>query len=91
MSCLRRVLTSTDNADVIRWFGEMATWVSAQSQFLPEAKAEFAAGVDGWLIAYAKTNSLVLVTHEILAPEARRKIPIPNVCVEFDVEYVDTF
>ena len=82
---------STDNADVIRWFGEMVAWVHAQPQYLPEAKAEFAAEPDGWLIAYAKANQLVLVTHEVHAPEAKRKVPIPNVCIEFEVQYVDTF
>jgi hypothetical protein len=82
---------STDDSNVIRWFGEMVAWVQTQSQFLPEAKAEFAAGVDGWLIAYAKTNGLVLVTHEVLKPDIRRKVPIPNVCAEFDVACVDTF
>lgn len=82
---------STDDTAIIRWFGEMASWVHLQPQFLPEAKAEFAGGVDGWLIAYAKANGLILVTHEVLKPDVRRKVPIPNVCAEFAVEYVDTF
>jgi Domain of unknown function (DUF4411) len=82
---------ATDDADVIRFFGEMVTWVNAQPQFLQEAKAEFAAGADGWLIAYAKAKDLVLVTQEIALPEARRRVPIPNVCEAFDVAYVDTF
>ena len=32
-----------------------------------------------------------MVTYEQFAPDARRKVPIPNVCVEFDIEYVSTF
>ena len=82
--------TSDDQA-VVNWFGQMTTWVQAQVQFNPEAKAEFAAGTDGWLIAYAKSNALVVVTHEVLAPDARRRVPIPNVCNAFDVEHADTF
>jgi hypothetical protein len=82
---------STNNMDVTGIFGQMVTWVQGQAQFLSGAKAEFSAGSDGWLIAYAKANNLVLVTHEIFAPDARRKVPIPNVCEAFGVIYVDTF
>jgi hypothetical protein len=31
------------------------------------------------------------VTHEEYAPEAKRKVPMPNLCIEFDVEYCNTF
>jgi len=82
---------STDNEAVTGIFGQMVTWVQGQPQFLPEARADFLSGNDGWLIAYAKAANLVLVTHEIFAPDARRKVPIPNVCEAFGVRYVDTF
>ncbi len=82
---------SSDDPSVIELFGQMLTWVQGQSQFFPEAKAKFAADTDGWLIAYAKAKSLVLVTHEVLSPDARRTVPIPNVCEAFGVPYVDTF
>ncbi|MEI6538347.1 MAG: DUF4411 family protein [Planctomycetota bacterium] len=32
-----------------------------------------------------------MVTHEEFAPAVKRKVPMPNLCVEFDVEYVNTF
>ncbi len=82
---------STDDAEIVRWFSEMVRWIQAHPQFLPEAKAEFADGVDGWLIAFAKAKQLVLVTHEVYASDAKKKVPIPNVCIEFGVRYVDTF
>ena len=63
----------------------------SQPQFTDAARTEFASVADGWVIAYAAVNGLVVVTHEQFAPEAKRKVPMPNVCVEFDVEYVDTF
>lgn len=72
-------------------FGEMVKWVQAESQFIPEAKAQFASAADGWVIAYAKANGLVVVTHEEYAPDVKRKVPMPNVCLEFDVAYCDTF
>lgn len=36
---------STNEPDVVEWFGIMVAWVQAQAQFLPEAKDEFAKGL----------------------------------------------
>jgi hypothetical protein len=77
--------------DVLHWFAQMVTWVQSQPQFFPAAKAEFAANADSWLIAYAKANNMMLVTHEEWNREARRRVPIPNVCQAFGVPYTDTF
>lgn len=81
---------TTDQA-VIRAFSEMANWVQGETQFTPAAKAEFATVADGWLVAYAQVHDYVLVTHEERSPDARKKVPIPNVCVQFGVEYCNTF
>ncbi len=81
----------TEDQVVIDKFQEMVTWVYSQPQFSDAAKAEFASVADGWVIAYAAVNGMVVVTHEQYAPDAKRKVPIPNVCVEFEVEYVNTF
>jgi hypothetical protein len=83
--------TSSAQADVAAWFGKMVAWVQSQSRFLPAAKADFAAKADGWLIAYAKTHGLHLVTLEQPNPETRKKVPMPNVCDAFGVKYVNTF
>lgn len=72
-------------------FGEMVNWVQNERQFTPVAKAEFAASVDGWLVAYAKVNGHVLVTHEEYEPDIKREVKIPNACIEFDVDYCNTF
>ena len=87
----RQAFASTDDAAVIQCFSDIMTWVQAQNQFSEPAKAEFASGADGWLVAYAKVNGCVVVTHEVLASDARRKVPIPNVCQAFDVPFLDTF
>jgi hypothetical protein len=81
----------TDDQIVQRWFAQMVEWVQAEQQYLLQAKTDFAMKADGWLIALAKAKGSVLVTHEDLAPEAKRKVPIPNVCEKFNVPYVDTF
>jgi hypothetical protein len=40
---------------------------------------------------YAKVNGLIVVTHEEYAPAVQRKVPMPNVCLEFNVDYINTF
>lgn len=76
---------------MVEAFQAMVTWVNSVPQFMPAAKAEFAAAADGWLIAFAKVNKSIVVTHEEYAPDVQRKVPIPNVCLEFNVECVNTF
>lgn len=82
---------STQNENVISCFSDIMIWVQSQKQFMPYAKTEFASGADGWLIAYAKVNDCVLVTQEVLRPNVKNKVPIPNVCRAFSVPYIDTF
>jgi len=81
----------SDDAQTIARYGEVMTWVATQPQFMAAAKEEFARGADGWLIAYARAHGRVVVTHEQLSPDARRKVPIPNVCAAFGVQYLNTF
>ena len=42
-------------------------------------------------MAYAAANGLVVVTHEEFAADAKKKVPMPNVCIEFGVDYCNTF
>jgi hypothetical protein len=81
----------THDHDVITAFQDMVKWVNSETQFMPTAKAAFASAADGWVIAFAKVNGLVVVTHEEYAADVKKKVPMPNVCLEFDVEYVNTF
>ncbi len=81
----------TEDKKVSDVFKDMVNWVQNEQQFRPEAKAEFSSVADGWLVAYAKANGLVVVTHEEYAPDAEKKVKIPNVCIEFDVDYCSTF
>jgi hypothetical protein len=81
----------TQDQAVIKAFQAMVGWVNSAAQFTPAAKSEFAAAADGWVIAFAQVNGWIVVTHEEYAPAVQRKVPIPNVCVEFNVDYVNTF
>lgn len=90
-SAFAQGLASTSSGDVVAEFRRVMAWVVGQSQFTDAAKREFADGADGWLIAYAKVRGCVVVTLEQPSRDVRRRVPIPNVCAEFDVRYLDTF
>src|SRR5215510_13398869 len=82
----------TANAAVVQSYADIVSWVQANSQFNSEAKTGFAQIADAWLCAYAKANARhVVVTHEEISPQAKRRVPIPNVCQQFRVDYVDPF
>ena len=81
---------STDQPEVISSYGLLMKW-SETSQFTDTAKKDFAKGVDAWLVAYAVSNKLTVVTHETFNKDVKRKIKIPNACTEFEVPWVDTF
>jgi predicted nucleic acid-binding protein len=82
----------TADRRVIHAFATLAKWVQAHLQFTAAAKTEFlSSAADGWVVAYAMANGLTVVTHEEYAPDAKRKVPIPNLCVEFQAVYCNTF
>ena len=71
-------------------FSQMQTWVQANGQFLPAARHEFASAADGWLAAYAKVHGTVVVTNEVFDANVKRRVPLPNLCKQFDVAYCNT-
>ena len=81
----------TQDQAVIDAFQEMVTWVNSEVQFTSAAKAEFASVADGWVVAFAKVNALIVVTHEEYVPAVQKRVPMPNVCLEFNVDCVNTF
>lgn len=85
------LFADTTEQAVFDAYRRVMDWVDRNPQFRPQAKSKFAAGADGWLVAYAIVYKNVLVTHEAPRPDAERTVPIPNVCEEFGVPYMDTF
>ncbi|GAB4398097.1 MAG: DUF4411 family protein [Anaerolineales bacterium] len=64
----------------------------------PQHVQKFLEGADPWVIAYAKSQQLSVVTIESLKNESPNKagkiggkIKIPNICQRFDVVCEDTF
>lgn len=75
----------------INTYSTIMNWVQNNAQFKQAAISQFAAGADGWLIAYAHVHGAVVVTQEVLAADAQNRVPIPNVCRQFNVSYHNTF
>jgi hypothetical protein len=82
---------SCNNAEVVATYTEVMLWVQRNPQYFDSAKAKFATGADGWLVAYAKVNGCIVVTLEESRPEARSQIKLPDVCFQFGVVPQDVF
>ncbi|MDQ8201488.1 DUF4411 family protein [Pelagicoccus sp. SDUM812003] len=78
-------------SDVVDAFREIMMWSQRHTRFTDAAKAKFASGADGWLVAYCRVYGTTVVTNEQPAPESKKEIKLPDVCDEFSVRYEDTF
>ena len=87
----RTHIASTKEESVAILYGQLINWVQGNPQFMEAAKAEFASVADGWVIAYAKSKGLAVVSQETYAAEIRKRVPIPNVCLQFDIPHYDIF
>ena len=85
------LFVSTADESVISTYMDMNKWVVENGQFKSEAKAEFANAADGWVAAYAKVHNRIVVTQEVYSENAKKRVPLPNVCQQFGVNYCDTF
>lgn len=86
------LFASTHDEEVHRRFTTLVNWVQRNVQYNQAAKDEFAQVADGWLVAYAQTHpNHIIVTQEERADAAKRRVPLPNLCIEFNVPYTDTF
>ncbi len=81
----------SDTEDVSSAFAEVMLWVQRNARYFDRAKAKFATEADGWLVAYSMVYGTVVVTNEQPRPESRNRVLLPDVCVQFQVPYKDTF
>ncbi len=82
---------STDT--VIGEYSQLAIWANARSgHYKREAIDEFldANIADAWLVAFGKNKNLSLITYEKSEPNSKKKIKIPDVCIAFNVTYLNT-
>ncbi len=89
---MREAFVSSGTAEVVKSYEEIVNWVQKNRQFSAAAKEAFATDADGWLVAYVKANpGCSVVTQEVLNPDIKWKVPIPNICEALGIKYADTF
>lgn len=64
-------------------------YISENEQFTESAKIEFASSADLWLCAHGLAFGGKIVTLETYESEIKKRVKVPNVCVEFGIEYMD--
>ncbi len=82
---------TTATQPIVDSYRQLMDWVQENPQFTPTARVDFARGADGWLAAYCMTNDTVVVTNEVSAPDAKRRVPLPNLCDQFGIRRTNTF
>ena len=80
-----------DTGAVLRAYTDIMMWVQRHPRYFDHAKAKFATGADGWLVACARVRDATVVTNEQSAPESRKEIKLPDVCDRFGVRRDNTF
>lgn len=82
---------SVDEGAIATKYTEIMLWAQRSTRFVDAAKAKFATGADGWLVAFAAVQGTVVVTNEQPAPDSKRDIKLPDVCQQFGVTYCNAF
>jgi hypothetical protein len=73
-------------------FAEVAAYIAGQAVAMKAgALEEFLSGADPWLIAKARVTGQTIVTQERLNSANQRKFLIPNVCLHYGIECINTF
>ena len=80
-----------DTDELTRVYTEIMMWVQRHPNYFDHAKAKFATGADGWLVACAQVRGATVVTNEQPAPASRKDVKLPDVCDEFRVPRQNTF
>ena len=86
-----KIFLPVDTDEVASVYTELMMWVQRHPNYFDHAKAKFATGADGWLVACAKVRGATVVTNEQPAPESRKDVKLPDVCDEFEVPRQNTF
>jgi hypothetical protein len=82
---------NVDEGPVSAMYAQIMLWSQRHTRYSDAAKAKFATGADAWLVAYAKVHGAIVVTNEQPAPDSKREIKLPDVCVQFNLRPEGTF
>lgn len=68
----------------------MIQWVEDRKEYKRAAKQKFVRGADPWLVAYARTNKLTIVTYEV-SSDSKAFVKLPDVADHFKVPCVPPY
>ncbi|MGQ9864628.1 MAG: DUF4411 family protein [Bacteroidia bacterium] len=85
----------TDNINILYKYADLVNWAENQDQYSRNAKNEFMneSNADVWLLAFAMQDpqTYKIVSFEKFNTNIKKKIPIPNACAKFNIQYCDLF
>lgn len=85
------MFVSTNDLKVGNAYQKVINWLNGRG-YSDRVIRDFSAGADGWLVAYAMAyDGVELVTTEVHSIQAKNRIPIPNICEQFNVDYLNSF
>jgi hypothetical protein len=94
----KKYFLTTEDPSVLKSYEEIIKWTSKEKvkeRYSKNAIEDFmkADNADPWLIAYALTNkeNFIIVTFEKENRHIKRRIPIPNVCKDFEIKYCNLY
>jgi Domain of unknown function (DUF4411) len=77
----------TPRASATTQFRRLTAWANGHQQYTAPAKRDFLASADYFLVAQAADLGFTVVTHEVPAPHAKKRIKIPEACAEVGVRH----
>lgn len=75
----------------VEHFGRISQWAASQNYSDAALRAFTGNDADYLIVAYACAYNCTVVTHEISAPGARKRVKIPDACKALGVSFTDTF
>ena len=80
---------SIEDEETQKEFSKIVQYIS--DNYSREETDRFLSVADPWLIAKAKVLEVTLITQEVLAPSNTKKVKIPNICQQFEVNFATSF
>jgi hypothetical protein len=75
----------TPTKDVQKAYGQIADHTMDKFSQKQAKVAAFLSGADGWIIAHAKCDGGIVVSHESRVDKTSMTPKIPNICTQFEV------
>jgi hypothetical protein len=80
------------NTEMLSMLTPLSEWaMNPTNQYTDAAREEFLSVADYFLVCYALGNQMTVVTHERFEPDIRKRIKIPNACMDFQIDFVNPF